>query len=1409
MSDIIKISVPKLKSYKQNFNNEQNNFNNSTYQKFSSSYFNRCSDTYVSRMKSNLSFLYSKLKNGYRNIDKWWTDYNENTEGLESSLSNDTKSGSISESSIRSYVNVLPELANYNMKFSGTITTGVISAEANATFINNEPTTVIDFISQLAKSVPVVGFFIQVNATISDSIQAVWTDLINQSIDKRNKREEEIEWANKPAAEKEYIEACRIAEDIIPSLPEDLGLELTEKLNENYEMLNTLEVTEIEITEKIELYEKLLRTYDGGIPQYYFETIEEYEAFIEKNDIPKSIMPFMRNDEDYQVALDKWYRYDEALTEFLIEMGVTEVTGKELDSTIADLKSELNMITEMKYTLRQEIKSLPYQYMLLLEDFNKYGNFSAYENVELVYQNYGGNVVQFPTPNGIEEGKINVLAIAQLYTTNPEYANKLDSMFAQVRPESRGIYDVIIEKKELLNYISEDEMKIYNYIFMKEGRDSAENYLEDISDIINQRKGIVEASEFLFNLNDSSKFSQFFMALGGGTGDGVKNFFDGVENAFNADGVKTNTQYKQMIILQALNNMLNNEEFVKSAKDSGYYDIIIEVVDKNRENLSETEIFNQITQDHGEYGQVLSTTYQFGTSFGNMLPAMTTAMIVSAFATPMVGAEVAGTISSLASNTLMGVSSFGNAKNEMLIEGRSQTQSMWYAFLTASSEVGLQYFVGNIPGLNSKAKFALKEIISEGVEEGLQSFLGRFITAVSTGEEINFDGLSEEMTQSFLMGCLMSTVLTGGQAIITLGGNQIKLSPQEIKNIINSNDMVGALNNIVNTKASNIGYKFNTENLQKGINIICENVNNSGYIPMELGKYFEENFYDPNYVYGIHKSGSVIIDINDMSVSNKIMNEGLYLSGDTSSGINLNSIDLNKNIIFRNKNSNGFPLFLNDIQGASGYKTNFGVGDAIIIKIPTAEYNNVSDLTYYKNGRAYLKPEYVMGYVRSTEGNLSQFNPNTYIDVEHIENINIAKKAITDIDPRLLELYNKGKLTGRDRGYLLGYEEHNFIHVYRVAEESVNVLEALNNLMDSGKLKCYKKINPEIVYKAGIIHDLGMSAGGYALCTINGKKGLIEITELASDPIKYSEQLKELKIRIEDGDIEGQLIRASHAVNSAILTLQNSEIFGADTEMLACLALIHSKSTSGVKKIDLYSQLSSMVENLYQNQMLGDTRLYDFDVSKLVECDSNGVPITREIIENDVPKKVYVFKEGVIEEFRTGAVALRVGDAHATKTGYNHGGGKINIIKRPDSTIAVSKIGQPIQDLYMLEASQAEINIDYLEETIALYGGSYEVSKSIVLGESNVVTMDSIVENGLLTHRHVVKTTDSPASTWKWGIEEKFGEYETFANIKQKVIVELPPNSSKELLQFYNEYKKNYLQINNDWINIEIIVGGN
>ena len=375
-----------------------------------------------------------------------------------------------------------------------------------------------------------------------------------------------------------------------------------------------------------------------------------------------------------------------------------------------------------------------------------------------------------------------------------------------------------------------------------------------------------------------------------------------------------------------------------------------------------------------------------------------------------------------------------------------------------------------------------------------------------------------------------------------------------------------------------------------------------------------------------------------------------------------------------------------------------------------------------------------------------------------------AKKELEKINTKIVELYEDAKNSaGKKIEFFKGFEEHNFVHVSRVAHETVATSKVLNELIDKGIIKGCEKVDENTLFFSGLAHDLGMSNGGYKL--IDDK--LYSISQL-------------------EGNL-GEMVRKEHPFNSAIIVLQNKEIFGENSEFISCLALIHSKSNSGVGEVNSAKNLSELVRKLYRGEKkvkdVNGNVVYEFDISKIVEVDENGKPLYQ-----DAEKKIFKFKPGVQEQLKTAAICLRVGDAHARKTGFNHGGSQLKILSRTTSN---------------------EDNKDFLVYTEDLKGERFFFSendkgnlfsKQIILGERNTYNLPTTIEidaNGekYLTFNHYVKSSDCPKLTWKKGIAEKFGEYRSFATtegLKMRVNVILPKNMPSKIIDDYKEMAEEF-----------------
>ena len=180
-------------------------------------------------------------------------------------------------------------------------------------------------------------------------------------------------------------------------------------------------------------------------------------------------------------------------------------------------------------------------------------------------------------------------------------------------------------------------------------------------------------------------------------------------------------------------------------------------------------------------------------------------------------------------------------------------------------------------------------------------------------------------------------------------------------------------------------YIFNEKLIPSNQRWFATQLNENGTIPFEIGRNLENIFFNKNNTVGFQATGEA--SHND---ANKILKEGVRLSGDSNQGAISKKIKLDKNInFFEKKTAISFTKFLQQIQGAFEYKTHGDSGEAVIVSIPKADTNNTNAITTSDGSYLYLKPEYVVAAVTSTEGVLNNFR--TGINFQNIvENTTVS-----------------------------------------------------------------------------------------------------------------------------------------------------------------------------------------------------------------------------------------------------------------------------------------------------------------------------------------------------------------------------------------------------------------------------------
>ena len=284
-------------------------------------------------------------------------------------------------------------------------------------------------------------------------------------------------------------------------------------------------------------------------------------------------------------------------------------------------------------------------------------------------------------------------------------------------------------------YLTEDEIKIYNYLYASQGKDAADRFLEDMGPALTERQGAAQYEE----LGALGKALYWIPA-------GLDQFVSGIRQLFQREAVP----------------------------------------------VSSTQITSQLIQQEAqEKSPVLGTLYTLGTTLSNMAPSILASALGSwALGAAGLSAGTAATVGRATGAATLGASAGGNAYTQKLNEGYSSEAAQNYATLVGASEGALQYLLGGIGALSKSgtgriaAKIAaldnalgrvartvsgstaarlLGSMISEGTEEGLQELLEPAFAAIIFGEE--YEANFEDAAYAFLLGALSAGVIEGPAAI--------------------------------------------------------------------------------------------------------------------------------------------------------------------------------------------------------------------------------------------------------------------------------------------------------------------------------------------------------------------------------------------------------------------------------------------------------------------------------------------------------------------------------------------------------------------------------------------------------------------------------------------------------------------
>ena len=317
-----------------------------------------------------------------------------------------------------------------------------------------------------------------------------------------------------------------------------------------------------------------------------------------------------------------------------------------------------------------------------------------------------------------------------------EYINNQDGIRDEIKQNYRTYSHVSSSDGESIfeqngyDYLTKDEVAIYNYYYAKEGKAKAEEYLDSIQETLNYRK----ATSMYQNMEDKTGLELAF-----GVAAGLDQFTSGVKNLFN-----TEDDYIAQTAYQMASGMVREDLADKGAKLPDW-------------------------MGGASMGQA---GYDLITTSANMAPsilASTAANIILPGSGKIVG------------NTLMGMSAAGNAYQQALNEGYDKSQARAYSTMIGASEAILGELLGGISTLGGTSAAVTNmlngvdnaflrfigllggSMFSEGLEEGLQEVLAPMFSNffMNTDKKVNWS----EVAYSALLGALSAGIMEGPSII--------------------------------------------------------------------------------------------------------------------------------------------------------------------------------------------------------------------------------------------------------------------------------------------------------------------------------------------------------------------------------------------------------------------------------------------------------------------------------------------------------------------------------------------------------------------------------------------------------------------------------------------------------------------
>ena len=366
----------------------------------------------------------------------------------------------------------------------------------------------------------------------------------------------------------------------------------------------------------------------------------------------------------------------------------------------------------------------------------------------------------------------------------------------QFDPEKNADLKNCSKYMEYYKYLDPSQLAMFNYLLETKGEDEANKYLAIYEEDVNQAVGLEHANSFIDKLDKN--FSKIVKEDGSLMNkDDMASLQDLLDKKkydakydMNGDGKLTDEDMTKLTqYIEAGGEIETTFKNMQISFNGGFADgwnkffAGFKYINDDTAVMSADEYKMLYIAQKLEQNGVISTSYEFGQTVGNMTPvilASAAATLATSYFGGEGGAVVLGAsvsaeeVGKMTAATLIFSSTYGNAKHDALVKGHDLQTAVGYGVLSGVSEAGLEVLLGALPYVGSDCKNVFVAMFKEGFTESIQEFVGTMIGQYMLDEEVDITDLSAKMGKAFIFGALLCGAGYAGKAGVKVSINGVK-----------------------------------------------------------------------------------------------------------------------------------------------------------------------------------------------------------------------------------------------------------------------------------------------------------------------------------------------------------------------------------------------------------------------------------------------------------------------------------------------------------------------------------------------------------------------------------------------------------------------------------------------------------